>query len=379
MKEINKVKVSYNGKVVGSIIRYQRYLTAFAYDPEWLSNGFAISPFSLPLREEPFIAKQEPFDGLFGVFADSLPDGWGRLLLDRLLLKNKINPHSVGNLERLAIVGASGMGALSYEPEYNISEKSGFADLDKLAEECSLILSSEYNDNIDELFSLGGSSGGARPKILTEVDGEDWIIKFPASMDKPDIGLQEYKYSLCARKCGISMSETHLFPSARCEGYFGTKRFDRVKTSEGEKRIHMVSVSALLETSHRIPNLDYIILGKLTLTLTKDYQELEKLFRLMCFNVFAHNRDDHSKNFSFIYSDDEKKWLLSPAYDLTYSYSIGGEHATTVAGNGKNPGMKDILEVAKKLGMNLKLAEDIAQQVKVCVEDDLGEILSKRF
>lgn len=166
MKEINKVKVSYNGKVVGSIIRYQRYLTAFAYDPEWLSNGFSISTFSLPLREEPFIAKQEPFDGLFGVFADSLPDGWGRLLLDRLLLKNKINPHSVGNLERLAIVGASGMGALSYEPEYNISEKSGFADLDKLAEECSLILSSEYNDNIDELFSLGGSSGGARPVVM---------------------------------------------------------------------------------------------------------------------------------------------------------------------------------------------------------------------
>ena len=98
MKEINKVKVSYNGKLVGYIIRYQRYLTAFAYDPEWLSNGFSISPFSLPLREEPFIAKQEPFDGLFGVFADSLPDGWGRLLLDRLLLKNKINPHSVGIL-----------------------------------------------------------------------------------------------------------------------------------------------------------------------------------------------------------------------------------------------------------------------------------------
>ncbi len=171
MKEINKVKVSYNGKVVGSIIRYQRYLTAFAYDPEWLSNGFSISPFSLPLREEPFIAKQEPFDGLFGVFADSLPDGWGRLLLDRLLLKNKINPHSVGNLERLAIVGTSGMGALSYEPVYNISERSGFADLDKLAEECSLILSSEYNDNIDELFSLGGSSGGARPVVMNRVRG----------------------------------------------------------------------------------------------------------------------------------------------------------------------------------------------------------------
>ena len=119
--------------------------------------------------------------------------------------------------------------------------------------------------------------------------------------------------------------------------------------------------------------LDFIILGKLTLTLTKDYQELEKLFRLMCFNVFAHNRDDHSKNFSFIYSDDEEKWFLSPAYDLTYSYSIGGEHAIMVDGNGKNPGMKDILEVAKKLGMNLKLAEDMALQVQKCVEKDLGE------
>ena len=79
MKEVNKVSVSYNGRMVGSIIRHQRYLTAFVYDPEWLSNGFSISPFSLPLREEPFIANQEPFDGLFCVFADSLPDGWGRL------------------------------------------------------------------------------------------------------------------------------------------------------------------------------------------------------------------------------------------------------------------------------------------------------------
>lgn len=378
MKEVDKVRVYHNGKIVGTIIRYQRYLTAFAYDSEWLRNGFSISPFSLPLREEPFVAKQEPFDGLFGVFADSLPDGWGRLLVDRLLLKNKINPYSVGNLERLAIVGASGMGSLSYEPEYNISESRGFPDLDKLAEECSLILSSEYNDNIDELFSLGGSSGGARPKILTEVDGEDWIIKFPASMDESDIGLQEYKYSLCAKKCGINMSETRLFPSNRCMGYFGTKRFDRMQTTDGEQRIHMVSVSALLETSHRIPNLDYIILGKLTLMLTKDYQELEKLFRLMCFNVFAHNRDDHSKNFSFIYLDDEKRWTLSPAYDLTYSYSIGGEHATTVDGNGKNLGMKDILEVAKKLGMNLKLAKEIAQQVQHYVEDDLAEYISKK-
>ena len=375
MEDVEKVNVFYNKIKVGTITRYQKYLTVFAYDAKWLKNGFSISPFSLPLREEPFVAKQEPFDGLFGVFADSLPDGWGRLLVDRLLLQNKMNPRSVGNLERLAIVGASGMGALTYEPEYKLSTAKGSSDLDKLSEECSQILAAEFNDNIDELFSLGGSSGGARPKILTKVDGEDWIIKFPASMDKKDIGWQEYEYSLCAKACGISMADTLLFDSKRCKGYFGTKRFDRVQIAFGVKRMHMVSVSGLLETSHRIPNLDYVILGKLTMMLTKEYAELEKLYRLMCFNVFAHNRDDHSKNFSFIYIDDEDRWILSPAYDLTYSYSIGGEHATTVDGNGSNPGMKDVLAVAQKIGINAKAAKEIAVQVQTCVQEQLGKIL----
>ena len=378
MKDVEKVNVFYNQVKVGTIARHQKYLTVFAYDAKWLKEGFSISPFSLPLREEPFVAKQEPFDGLFGVFADSLPDGWGRLLVDRLLLQNKIDPRSVGNLERLAIVGASGMGALTYEPEYKLSSATGSSDLDKLSEECRQILASEFNDNIDELFSLGGSSGGARPKILTKVDDEDWIIKFSASMDKKDIGLQEYEYSLCAKACGISMADTRLFDSKRCKGYFGTKRFDRVQTAFGVKRMHMVSVSGLLETSHRIPNLDYVILGKLTMMLTKEYAELEKLYRLMCFNVFAHNRDDHSKNFSFIYLDDEDRWILSPAYDLTYSYSIGGEHATTVDGNGSNPGMKDILAVAKKIGINAKRGKDIAVQVQTCVQEKLGKILLVR-
>ena len=174
-------------------------------------------------------------------------------------------------------------------------------------------------------FRLGGSSGGARPKILTQIDGEEWIIKFPSPADRENIGRQEYEYSLCARKCGIPMAETRLFPSKICDGYFGTKRFDRRQKTDGSvERVHMLSVSAVLETSHRIPNLDYEILMKLTLELTKDFSEVEKLYRLMCFNVFAHNRDDHSKNFTYLYEETEDQWRLSPAYDLTYSSSIGG-------------------------------------------------------
>ena len=143
------------------------------------------------------------------------------------------------------------------------------------------------------------------------------------------------------------------------------------------ERIHMISVSALLETSHRIPNLDYEILMKLTLELTKEFSEIEKLYRLMCFNVFAHNRDDHSKNFTYLYKEKEDRWVLSPAYDLTYSYSIGGEHATMVHGNGRDPGMKEILLVAKSVGLNEKKAKIIAEEIYENVKEKLGIYLEE--
>ena len=353
---------------------YQGKLAAFEYDREWISEGFAINPFLLPLEQKVFIPGIDPFDGLYGVFADSLPDGWGRLLVDRLMLKNHIAPGTMGNLERLAIVGKSGMGALSYEPDYCLEENKTTQNLDLLAAECQKILNREQSSHLDELFLLGGSSGGARPKIFTRIDGEEWIIKFPSAADDTGIGKQEYDYSCCARKCGIEMAETRLFPSARCKGYFGTKRFDRQMdaASGTERKIHMISVSGLLETSHRMPNLDYSLLMRLTRELTGEYCELEKLFRLMCFNVFAHNRDDHSKNFSFLYDEETENWHLAPAYDLTYSNSIGGEHATTVYGNGKNPGMQEIMEVVKEMGMDNRRMRTIAEDIRECVETDLG-------
>lgn len=168
------------------------------------------------------------------------------------------------------------------------------------------------------------------------------------------------------------MEETRLFESKICSGYFGTKRFDRKRLENGNvERIHMISASALLETSHRVPNLDYNILMKLTLELTKDYSEIEKLYRLMCFNVVAHNRDDHSKNFTYLYDEQKEGWVLSPAYDLTYSFSVNGEHATMVNGNGFNPGKEEILEVAKNIGLDERKAVQIYDRVYECVEEYL--------
>ena len=374
MDRLNKLDVYYHDRHVGTMALFRNRLAAFEYSTDWLKDGFSISPFSLPLEKKVFMPEIDPFEGLFGVFADSLPDGWGRLLVDRLMRKNGLDPHAIGSLERLAIVGASGMGALTYRPVIAMGKMHDEMTLDEIAGECERILNTESNDNLDYLFAMGGSSGGARPKILTRVDGVDWMIKFPSSDDGGNIGKQEYDYALCARECGLEMEEVRLFPSEKTKGYFGTRRFDR--RGEGEEgKVHMVSVAGLLETSHRIPNLDYDILMKLTLQLTKDMSECEKLYRLMCFNVFAHNRDDHSKNFTYLYLEEEKRWTLSPSYDLTYSNSIGGEHATTVNGNGTDPGMDDILAVAKKIGLNTAKARKIATQIRDCVLEMLRDYI----
>lgn len=377
MDRLNKLDVFYHDRPVGTMALYQNRLAAFEYDGDWIKDGFSISPFSLPLEKKVFMPKPDPFEGLFGVFADSLPDGWGRLLVDRLMRKRGMNPYEIGNSERLAIVGASGMGALTYRPAILTENSYEEMTLDEIARECERILKTESSDNLDYLFAKGGSSGGARPKILTRFHEEDWIIKFPSSDDSKDIGKQEYDYAPCARECGLEMEKVKLFESEKTKGYFGTRRFDRVNDSEYGK-IHMVSAAGLLETSHRVPKLDYDILMRLTLQLTKSMEECEKLYRLMCFNVFAHNRDDHSKNFTFMYREQEKKWVLSPAYDLTYSNSIGGEHATMVSGNGKNPGMDDILAVAKKIGLNTGKAKKTASDIKECVFTMLGRYIKNR-
>ena len=374
MDRINKLDVFYHDRPVGTMALYQNRLAAFEYDNDWLRDGFSISPFSLPLEKKVFMPEIDPFEGLFGVFADSLPDGWGRLLVDRLMRRNGLNPQTIGSLERLAIVGTSGMGALTYRPVITMGNAHDKLTLDEIAGECERVLNTESSNNLDYLFAKGGSSGGARPKILTRVQDEDWIIKFPSSDDSKDIGKQEYDYALCALACGLQMEEVRLFPSGHTAGYFGTRRFDRIGDGEPGK-LHMVSAAGLLETSHRIPNLDYDILMKLTLQLTKSMEECEKLYRLMCFNVFAHNRDDHSKNFTYLYKEDEERWVLSPAYDLTYSNSLGGEHATTVNGNGVNPGMEDILAVAKRIGLNTTKAKKTALEIKDCVFEMLGDYI----
>ena len=376
MSETKTLQVMYDEKLVGTLAMASGHKVAFQYSEEWLEDGFSISPFSLPLKNQVFVSQKDYFDGLFGVFADSLPDNWGRLLLNRLLRAHKQNTYRLTVFDGLEIVGKSGMGAISYDPEQTLEQTNGNTNLDELAEQCQKILNTEYSDKLDELYRLGGTSGGARPKIMTTIDEEEWIIKFPAHVDGKDTGKMEYDYSCCARQCGISMSETRLFPSDQCDGYFGTKRFDRIMDENGMRKVHMLTVAALLELDFEQPNLDYHVLMMLTKILTRDnHEDMREMFRRMCFNVFAHNRDDHSKNFTFLYKEAEDCWRLSPAYDLTYSSTYYGEHTTMVDGNGRNPGMKEIVNVGVQAGMNPDVCIGIANEIKKVVTQMLGEYL----
>ena len=363
---MEKLNVLINNKVVGYITKYNKYL--FEYDDLWLRNGFSISPFSLPLKKGVFIPNSQVFNGFFGVFADSMPDSWGNLLLDRYLKKNSID--SSNGLIRLSIIGKNGMGALEYSPNTSLIDNFEF-DLDEFQEEANHILNKQES-NIDYLFKFGGSSGGARPKALIKYDDEDWIVKFQSRYDIDNIGICEYDYALACKEIGINIADVKLFESKTGKKFFGIKRFDRYKG----KKIHMISVAALLEVDFNSPCLDYNEIFKLTKILTNNNKkDIEELFYRMCFNVYAHNLDDHAKNFSFLYDEASKTYRLSPAYDMTFSNTYYGEHTTSVNHKGKDISDSDLFLVGKKAILSDAFMNEAINKVKEVVNKRLNKYL----
>jgi serine/threonine-protein kinase HipA len=297
-------------------------------------------------------------------------------LLDRTVEKHGVHRGQLNPLDRLAYVGRHGMGALSYEPELSqqIADDAPLA-LDKLAEESAVVLAGENEEVFEDLLRLNGSSSGARPKIVAQVSTDKkriihgqqefepgfahWMIKFPSSQDARDAGAIEYAYSLMAKDAGVEMPETHLFRTKRNK-YFGTKRFDR----DGDARIHMHSLGGLIHADHRSPSLDYDMVLRATLALTRNIRDAEKAYALACFNVLAHNRDDHVKNFSFLLNA-RNEWIFAPAYDLVFSYGPGGEQSMLVMGEGRNPGTAQLQALGKQHG--IKNAPEILAKVEKAV------------
>ena len=359
--KVKKLTVKYNGKIVGYLAELENGKLAFQYDEKWVKNGFSISPFSLPLDTSIRYGDKDLFGGLFGVFQDSLPDGWGELLVRRQLASKGENYDNLTPIEKLMLVGDDGLGALTYEPSKATTDISRAIDLEEVAKSARKVYDDEdYGTSLDMIYNYAGSSGGARPKAHIKNGNEFWIVKFACRADPDDIGKKEYYANLFAEQCGVKVNEFKLFDSEKCSGYFGSKRFDR---DENGNRIHMVSLSSLLETTHRIPNLDYMHLFQViqNICVSKN-EDMYEAFRRMVFNVFFGNKDDHGKNFAFIYDENLKGYRLSPAYDLT-KVRNKAEHEMTVNGNG-NPTEEDMLVVAKQMKLSIAKCREIIKKTK---------------
>jgi serine/threonine-protein kinase HipA len=366
MNSVNKLTITYHNRNVGTLtMTPDNRLCAFQYDKEWLANGFSISPLELPLKTDLFIAKPEPFWGNFGIFEDGLPDGYGRYLLHRLLKKQGINDSELTPLQRLSIVGTSGMGALCYIPEIYIGEEKTLPKLDELQQMALDVLSDKSDKDEDVLYFNSGNSGGCRPKcILRDAEGS-WLVKFRHTYDPKDMGIMEYRYNEIARQCGITVPDYKLID----EKYFASKLFDR----EQDVRFHIATAGALLSESIFQPKMEYKTLLHLTGYLTQDPGQVDEMFRRMIFNILTENKDDHAKNFSFICK--EGVWSLAPAYDLTRcTNGYNGEHASSVNNHG-NPTIEDLLIV----GESIRIPQKKGKEMIVGVAEKSSEIISNEY
>lgn len=192
---------------------------------------------------------------------------------------------------------------------------------------------------------------------------EHWIVKFAAKSDGPETGAMEYAYGLMATAAGIDMPPMRLFETLERDRFFGIKRFDRHRN----RRYHAHTFGNLIQSNFRIPSADYADLLKATSLLTRNHQDVLRAFRRMAFNVLAHNRDDHVKNFAYILEDATGEWALTPAYDLLYAPGPGGEHTMSLAGEGKNPGRSHLLRLAEQSDVSERQATGIIEEVRGAV------------
>ena len=360
MTKIDRLTVKYHGQVVGIIsLTPDDKRLAFEYDAHWLAEGFSISPLELPLKPGLFLANPTPLYGNFGIFEDSLPDGYGRYLLHKALRRDGIDDRNLSAIERLSIVGNNGMGALTYEPETIITQEEGTLDFDLLQEKALEVLKEQQDTDAGLLLYNSGNSGGCRPKAIFSDEEGHWLVKFRHTYDHKDMGLQEYHYNEVARKCGIDVPDFKLVNGK----YFATRRFDL--TAEGE-RIHTATAGGLLCLSLSEPVLDYSNLLALTGYLTQKPKYVEEMYRRMVFNYLTDNKDDHCKNFSFLVRKDNSGkylWHLTPAYDLTLcTEGYNGQHATSVNLTGY-PTLQDFIAVGTTIKMSEKRCREIFDEV----------------
>jgi serine/threonine-protein kinase HipA len=386
-------------KSVGTLAHSDRCVL-FEYETDWQRLGIELAPLQMPISRRCF--QFEPAglpEGLPGLCADSLPDGWGALILDRFFaLQGTAGPAKTA-LDRLALLGDRGPGVLSYQRDRQSYPKLETIPIGETATETYRVLEGDLKDVSPRLFEICCSVGGARPKALIGISecGEKfvsgggslpagyshWMVKFSTPYCckqwkfEPLEGAYEAVYLQMAEMAGIRVPQ-HIMVGER---HLAVRRFDR---PQHDRRLHTATACGLLNADWRLPSLDYLDLLKLAWSITRDVREVHEQYRRAVFNLLALNCDDHPRNHGYLL-DQSGRWRLAPAYDLTYSPGRNEEHRTSYLGVGRAPGKKTLLELAAKasisrkeaLGMVSKVQDAVANFRKLCKQRGITEIWIK--
>ncbi len=372
---LEQVEVYYNGwderwlwgTLVSTTAITGRPQIVFEYSDEARSRGLELSSYTLPLEgprlRRGFAAHQL---GLPGPVYDALPDGWGMLLMDRLFRRRQLNAARIGPLERLAYIGNTAMGAMSFEPVAPEGlEPQAHVPIELLAAEIQEVVQGDGGEFLHTLMLVGGSPQGARPKALVYRDPETgafttaatpgfeaWLIKFPAKGEHAEVCAIEMVYAHCLRLCGIKTPDTEHFVLPNALAAFASRRFDR---SQG-KRVPMQSLAAFTGADYTSPgSLDYVNFLRATQLCTNDVREKAIAFERAVFNVAFNNRDDHPKNFAYLMSASGT-WTLAPAYDVTFCEGPGGYHQMDVLGEALAIDRKAMLRLADEAEVSAEKA-----------------------
>ncbi len=365
MKKLNVIYTGWGEQFLLGVLADNGRDILFEYSTEAIKRGLDLSPFKMPLSSQTFGNHPTHQLRLPGLISDSLPDGWGMLVMDRLFRKQGLDPAEVSPLDRLEYISKTAMGALAFEPCEIDGLPPEDVQLIELAQDVHQVFEDDESEAIlRKLVSMGGSPHGARPKVLVNFDkdtnlistpesgrGTPMLVKFPAQNERKETCAIETLYCGLADASGITVPAYYFFDLDKYNSAFGIERFDRV---EG-MRVPMHTAAGAAHVDFRHPQLDYISLLRLTNFMTKDIREVHKAFERCIFNVLFNNRDDHSKNFCFLMSKDGR-WTFSPAYDLTYSPGTNGEHQMDICGEARNPTRKHLLELAQKTGIKQSVA-----------------------
>jgi serine/threonine-protein kinase HipA len=392
--QVHYAKAQSNTMLVGRLAMSGN-TAQFEYDTDFIASGIELSPFKLPLKTGLIESKRDPFNGLHGLFNDSLPDGWGLYLMDKVFRQNagklgmpKIE--DVSPIDRLSFIGSRAMGALEYKPDEGawLDNDSNRIDLANMCREAVEIYQGNEKEILKQMAVHGTPSGGARPKMLIgrkdgEIftgsadlpdDFEHWLVKFPTATHSKAMseGVLEYIYAKRSESAGIDIPLVDLVGINDEQSLFMVKRFDRVNSG----KVHMHSLAGLLGANFRVPDCDYETLLRATLQLTNSHSQCKEQVKRMVFNVMAGNKDDHTKNFSFLL-DDDNQWSVSPSYDVTFNEGIRGHHSMSVKGESKDVGLQSLIDVASIVSISKKDVIEIVEQTTETLFDINKEMMDR--